>query len=606
MNKKTKKHKDEPEINRAKVDFEGLMQVLGNNLYSTPTVALRELVQNAHDSCIRRQLESGAFEPRIEICVKPELCSLIISDNGAGLTNTEIHDYLATVGAGYTKILREKSGQHSLIGAFGLGFLSAYIVAERVEVFTTSYQTPEQTWRFFSRDGQRYTIEPVSNEAIGTRVVLRLRSQYQILSDIKTVARILERYCCLLPLPIFAPHQVNALRPPWTVKGDALSPLRRKKLQLEFASRFEPHFEPITTISVTPDANTHTHGLLWIQDGATYGSSDNRRIVLFVRGMLITDDARELLPRWAGFVGGVIECDQLSPTASRESVQENETFRELAFLLQETLIDGLAQIAKREPQAWRRILLRHNEALLGAAICDQRLFTILHCELTVPTSEGDLQLSEILERADGKIYISANERGGYEEVLFRALSKPIVNGYRYATRPFCQLFCDNNDISLIELGTTDGNRDIFPPADISALTHRQFAEILADTDTELRFSRFSPDSLPIVLVTNREIELKRRIEDDEADRRISAGILGLARIYTQSITEGAISRIYINLNCPLVQHLTALTKPRQTQGLYMLKALAQLMASPNHTDTHRDLAQTLELFSATVLSMLDG
>lgn len=591
-------------INRAQVDFEGLMTVLGNNLYSTPVVVLRELVQNAHDSCMRRTLEEGEFAAKISVKADAQKMQLVIEDNGAGLTEEEIHKYLATVGAGYTRLLRENSGEDALIGAFGLGFLSAYVVSRRVEVWTTSYQNPTQTRHFSSRNGQQYTLEVAETEEIGSRVVLHLREDFEALADQELIAALLSRYCCLLPLPIYAPHQVNALTPPWRLDEAELSPLRRKKFERTFAARFEQTFEPITTISLEASPRSPARGVLWVQDGATYGSSDNRRLVLFVRGMLISQDERELLPRWAGFIGGVIECDTLTPTASRESVQTDEVFQKTAFHIQERLIEGLAQIAREEPEAWRRILSRHNEALLGAALTDERLFDLLHDQLKLPTSEGELSLPAILERSEGKLYVSASEEGGYEEVLFRALGKPIINGFRYAARPFAQRFSELHTIDCIELGTKVGNQNVFPPANVSESIKERFSTVLCDQDTELIFSRFAPSSLPIVLVTNRDIALKRRIEDDEADKRIASGILGLARMYTNKIQKGALTRLYVNLDCPLVEFLSETSGNHQERGLAMLQVLAQLMAQPTQDAAQRDLNHTLSLFCNTMLDLL--
>ena len=131
------------ELHSASVDLTGLLTVLGENLYSTPDVALRELVQNAHDSCNRRRIEQGPFEPRIDLVANNG--KLTVSDNGSGLTHQEIIDFLATVGAGYTRLLKNAGKSEELIGQFGLGFLSAYVVADKVEVITTAFQTPDET-----------------------------------------------------------------------------------------------------------------------------------------------------------------------------------------------------------------------------------------------------------------------------------------------------------------------------------------------------------------------------------------------------------------------------------------------------------------------------
>ncbi|MCK6512373.1 ATP-binding protein [Myxococcota bacterium] len=595
------------QMQRANVDMDGLMEVLGKNLYSTPFVAVRELIQNAHDSCFRRKIEDPACQEealRIDVSASTTRSCLTIQDRGAGLTEDEIHRYLATVGAGYTRLLRQGSQREELIGAFGLGFLSAYVIAERVDVWTTSFQTPDRTWHFSSRNGQRYTVEAAENEEVGTRVVLHLRPRFATLARLEAVAVVLERYCCLLTIPIHAPHRINGVRPPWRLEEDTLSALRVKRLEMEFAKRFEPNFEPLATISVSPREEAVAHGVLWVQDGATYGSSDNRRVVLFVRGMLITEDSRELLPRWAGFVGGVIECNQLTPTASREDIQEDEVFEKLAAMIQETLIAGLSQIATREPEAWRRILMRHNEALLGAALCDERLFLLLQDELTLPTSEGEMTLPMLRKHSQGKIYVSTSQQAGYEEVLFRALSRPIVQGWRYAARPFVQRVCEVRGLDLIELGTRRGEEAVFAVEEVSATMRAIFAEVLAQNDTTLCFARFLPDSLPVLLVTNQEVALKRRIEDDEADKRIASGVLSLARKFTQKVKEEHLHRLYINLNSSLIQSIHALPLPQRTHALRMLKALAQMMSPRAQRDTQADLGETLRLFCSTLEEML--
>ncbi|MBJ4549937.1 molecular chaperone HtpG, partial [Salmonella enterica subsp. enterica serovar Derby] len=175
-------------------------------------------------------------------------------------------------------------------------------------------------------------------------------------------------------------------------------------------------------------------GILWIQDGATYGTSDNRNLSLFLRGMLLDDEARELLPPWAGFIGGVIESSKLTPTASREDLQRDETWVAVQEALKEALITGLSDLAQNQPEIWRRVLMRHNEALLGAALCDDRLFDLLKDRLQVPTSKGAVLAKEL--RINNSIHILLGADGGFEEMLFHILQRPVARGDRYAVVPF--------------------------------------------------------------------------------------------------------------------------------------------------------------------------
>ncbi|MFO0761749.1 MAG: ATP-binding protein [Byssovorax sp.] len=602
---------DPVELLRTQVDLSGLMRVLGQNLYSTPHVAIRELVQNAHDSCVRRQIEAGeGFEAQIVVTPDPHARTLTITDTGAGLTREEIIKYLATVGAGYTGKLRaEGKGDGALIGAFGLGFLSAFVVSDRVDLYTTSYQAPDEGWHFQSRGGERYQLGTAAPGPIGTRVVLHLGESFATLANPEVVEKLLDRYCCLLHFPVYAGKlerdPVNRPGPPWRRKGD--SPLRKLRMNLDFAKRFEIRFEPICTFELGSDKEGAAKGLLWIQDGATYGTSDNRNMSVFVRGMLVSPDERELLPAWAGFAGGVIEADELTPTASREDVQRDATYHAIAAQIHETLIEGLGAVAEREPATWRRILLRHNEALLGAALCDHRLFDLLATDLKVPTSEGDLTVPAIRKASGGKIHVSMGDQGGYEEILFRALRVPVVAGARYGALPFCQIFAQRVGGSVVQLGTKQGNQSLFPRAELPARELMRMRELFHGERLEVLAARFAPESLPLVLVPDRDVALKQVLEQDEADKKVSSALLGMARLYTKTIDGTVAARLYVNVSSPLIKALLAATgdeaSARAETAARLVQSMAALMAGREES-AERNVADHLDIFSTAVLGLL--
>lgn len=591
------------EVHATRVDLSGLMTVLGEHLYSTPIVAIRELVQNAHDSCVRRRIEEGG-ELVAKIVVRGDSREGILSveDTGAGLTHDEIVQYLATVGAGYTRKLRESTKSDDLIGMFGLGFLSAFVVSDRISVLTTSYQEPERGWHYQSKNGERYTLEAAAKRNVGTLVQLHLKEKFSPLADPEVLRNVLSRYCALLHVPVFAGDDgaaVNAEPPPW--REAEQHPVRARKARLEFASRFERRFSPICTFDVT---DGEVRGLLWVQDGATFGTSDNRNLSIFVRGMLLDDDARELLPQWAGFVGGVLESQHLTPTASREDLQRDEHWTHASRAITDALIKGLEGVAKREPESWRRVLLRHNEALLGAAVCDDRLFELLADELTVPTSEGDLPVRTILKRGDHKAYVSLSTRGGFEEMLFRALKVPIAVGTRYAVLPFLERYVERRGGALVQLGTHAGNQQVFREATIDDDTRAFLERSLARPGQRLVAARFAPKELPLVLVPDREVELKRRLESDEADKRISTAALGLARLYTKRVDDSVIADLYVNLDSPAIAALVKARGQGDT-GARLLRALAALMSGGGENAASVDLAATLTEYTDAVCKLLE-
>ncbi len=599
----------EQTLRQTKVDLGGLMKVLGEHLYSSPNVAIRELVQNAHDSCVRRRLEQPqvAFEPSIVVRTDPAARTLSFEDTGAGLTEDEIERHLATIGSGYTRSLRDQ-GHEGLIGYFGLGFLSAFVVSERIEVWTCSYQEPERAWSFSSRSGHSYAIRPAPSRPVGTRVTLHLHARFEALSREVPVRGLLERYCGLLEVPILCGDgpAVNAERPPWRSGTSELSPLRQRRAGLELVRRFEPGFEPLCTLPVRASDTADVRGLLWIQDGATYGTSDNRNVSVFVRGMLINDDERELLPAWAGFVGAVLEGDGLRPTASRESLQRDETYEAAQSQVREALIEGLGELATDQPAAWRTVLRRHNEALLGAALCDPRLFELLCDELTVPTSQGDLPVATVLSRSGGRLHVSQADRGGFEELLFRALKVPVVQGVRYGALPFCREYAQRRHGRLVMVGTSGGDRELFRPAELPEREVERLRAWFGSEEAEVVPARFAPEHLPFVVVADREAELKRRIESDDADKRIASAALGLARQFTQALASGPELKVYVNLDCAVVPALLEAPPERAEAALALLRPLLGLLSESDDHGRIMPIDEALRGFCGAVTRIARG
>ncbi len=471
-----------PQIRRAGVDLNGVMSVLSKHLYSTPTVALRELVQNAHDSILRRRLEQPDWQgpSRIEVIGDSASNTVRIVDTGAGLTEHEIHAYLATVGVGYTRGLRQSGHEDSgLIGMFGLGFLSAFVLARRVSVRTTSYQQPELGFCYVSSNAEQYSVTPMPARPVGTEITLELQDEYSALTQAARLREILERYCVLLREPIHVggdAQPINPEPPPWRLAADAaLHPLQRQRRDLEFAARFEHDFEPICCLPVRPDERVDVQGLLWIQDGGTYGTSDNRNLSVFLRGM-------------------------------------------------------------------------------------------------------------------------------------RAMGVPVAHGNRYAVVPFLRRWAQAKGMRLVELGTEQGNRQLFR---LDRLPEREtgwLAEHLGGAEEQLVIARFSPEELPLVVVPDRDAELKRRLEDDEADKRISTAALRLARQFTRKLDNRQPSRLYVNLDNPAVQALLAAVGEERDEAAHaalLLRSFKVIIAGQGRGQPATSLNQALAGLADSVKRLLE-
>lgn len=594
------------ELQATQVNLTGLLEVLGSNLYSSPDVVLRELIQNAHDSCTRRQLEDDKpFEASIFITTSEAERSITITDTGAGLTESEISAYLATIGTGYTGKLRRENASSALIGAFGLGFLSSYVVADRVEFWTASYQSPTLAHRFVSNGGERYSIAGAAKRAVGSSVRLELKKEFGHLADAAAVGATLKRYCALLDIPVFLntdTQPVNRLEPPWR-HDHAPGTASYRRLADTTVDYFEERFGALATLPVTPTDQLSSRGMLWLHDRTSYATSDNRNLWVFVRGMLISDSERELLPPWAGFVGGVIESDTLVPTASRESLKEDDQYMATAQQVTEALINGLAALPSLDRDRWRTVSERHNEALLGAALADERLFEALADELLLPTTEGELGVSVISQRSSGKIHITSGAERGPEELIFRALRIPIVLGERFGALAFAKRYAERQGLEALVLGTEEGNRRVFQPSTLTESQNTELIDLFAG-DNQVRPVAFAPKHIPLIVLLDRDALVKQRLESESASTRIAPAALQLARMHTGSKQARSPRELFVNTSSPLILHLLTLELDAQRRLAPLLKAFANCTAATEQDDDNFKLDEQLALFNDNLLGLL--
>ena len=588
------------------VDLAGLMAVLSQHMYSTPEVAIREIVQNSHDSIMRRQhlaldgrAELSTDAPEIIVSSDEDRSIVTISDTGSGLTESEIRLLLATVGVGATRHLREESDDPDLIGMFGLGFLSSFVVADDVRLRTTSAMTPDETYEYRSGDGLTFTLDRGDKRPVGTTVDLHLKNGFSDLADPQQLRALLDRYCRLLSVPITLAGESTPinLTPPWRTGSSS------REEQLEFAAAYDGRFEPLAAIPVGSMGEDFV-GQLWLHGGSTYGNADNRHMSVFVRGMLLTENDQDLLPRWAGFVSGVVESHHLTPTASRESLQKDEAYEAAQEAIREALINGISDLAKHDLHAWRRVLARHSDALLGAAVADERVFEVAAEDLTVPTTQGPKTVATIAD--DRRVHISLESDSGFEELLFAAQGIPVARGDLYGVRPFVQAYAEANGLDVVELGTNEGNAKLFQPVSLELDDLAWIERELANDDEAVTPVRFDPPSVPLVVVPDREAALKKRVERDEFDARAGSGPASLARLHTANITSRADNQLFINMSCPTVQRLL---ENRETnavgaqRAVTLLRTLKTMMSSMDaRREARTDLATALE----DAMSVLDG
>ncbi len=498
---------NEPARQPFKLHLPGLLKVLAEHLYSNKQVAVRELIQNAHDGCRRRQSEAAEanYTPHIRLEIDAPRRVLCIIDNGFGLTRSEIEDYLATIGRSYTRELRQNLSALSpdeaaqLIGQFGFGFLSAFLLADEVRVVTRSFRGDE-AFEWTSDGGENYQIRDATREQAGTTVELRVKGAASFVLREGQLLEIVRQYADFLPLPIFVgsdPQPANLQTPPWEaadVEGATQNYIERAFGAAPLA------VIPLHDHQVSLGHDTLTlplSGFLLVPAGSVASVREYGDMLVFIRRMFICRDDKALLPPWARFVRGVIDCPHLQPTASREDLHQDDNFEAARAAIEIQLAEGLQLIARNDPETWEKIVRGHTDLITGWAARDDAFFDAVCDIVTFRTSRGPLSLPQYLEESGGDFFFTARELGSLQErLLAEAHGVPVIDASWFGVEPFLAKYASRTrDCSLVRL---DGqSQELLRP--VEDPLWREALEFFARRGVAARVCAFAPAEVPALM-----------------------------------------------------------------------------------------------------------
>lgn len=588
---------DNLEILPVEIHLPGLLKLLGEHLYSDPRVAIREMAQNAHDSCMRRRSEDSsvtdAYEPEVRLRIDHASQQLLIEDNGSGLTRDEVITFLATVGRGYTGELRQRLGDAGrdealdLIGMFGLGLLSAFMIAQQLDITTKSYQTPESAWRWVSDGGQSYALRSSSRESVGTTVRLDLRDEAKYLMEPGILADILRVYAEFLPVPIYIENDsdpINGHPAPWMQAHD------KGPARAALYSTWVEERRQLTALSVLPLEDIQTddgriiplHGVLYIPPRSIISLQEYGEVTVYVRHMLITERERDLLPDWARFVSGVIDCPLLNPTASRETLRHDEIYEAVRAGIARQLLGHCEYLAQQQPHVWHEIIHAHNDLIKGWASRSTELFNRVADLVTFTTSRGILTLPEYLHENPGRIFYFDDPDGSTQVLaLFEARRLAVIDARWFADEAFIKRYGAQFGVPVEELQPGAGY--IFTPVEDPSGEWKAMLDACRASGTPARLMAFEPEHLPVILLFPPGAERARRAERTLREGSLNSPIRRLVRGYLdrQAPDEETLKGVlHLNARNPLLRRLRELgpTNPQFAPVLRVLIANARVFA----------------------------
>ncbi len=348
-----------------------LLDLMIHSLYSNKEIFLRELISNASDAADKLRFEAltddGMFEGdsdlRISVSFDKDARTLTVSDNGVGMSRTEVVDNIGTIAkSGTRQFLASLTGDRArdmrLIGQFGVGFYSVFIVADRVTLLTRRAGLgPEHGVRWESAGNGEYTLETIERGRRGTEVVLHLREDQIDFLDGYRLRNIIRKYSDHITLPVLMPKEGEKPDGEEVVnRASALWARPRSEITQEEYDEFYKHvahdFEP-------PLAHVHSHvegkqeytSLLYLPRRAPFDLWDRDKrhgIKLYVRRVFIMDDAEQLLPAYLRFVRGVIDSNDLPLNVSREVLQHNKDIDSLRAGSVKKVLDLLDDLSAKD------------------------------------------------------------------------------------------------------------------------------------------------------------------------------------------------------------------------------------------------------------------
>ncbi|GCE21683.1 ATP-binding protein [Dictyobacter kobayashii] len=594
---------EELEILPVDIHLPGLLKVLGEHLYSDPRVAIRELIQNAHDSCVRRRQEDAdvaeEYAPEITVSIDSANQQLSIEDNGSGLTHDEITVFLATVGRGYTRELRERLGNAQreealdLIGMFGLGLLSAFMIASRIEITTSSYQSPGEAWRWISDGGQSYALRKASRESIGTTVRLDLREDAKFLLDASILRSVLKTYAAFLPIPIYVGEDaipINNSPAPWLLDSEASG--ARFGQTARYLSWIEERTElrplsvlPLSDVQAEDGTVIPLRGVLFVPPRSIVSIQEYGDITVYVRHMLITERERDLLPAWARFVSGIVDCPALNPTASRETLRHDELFAAVQTALEKALLAHFEDLADHAPLDWQAIVQAHNDLIKGWSVRAPELFTRVADLVSFKTSRGELTLPAYLRENPGRIFYYDNEDGVTQALaLFEARRLAVIDARWFADTAFLKAYGQVYGVPVEEL--TPSASYLFSPVEDPEQRWQALIEACRAEGFPVRLLAYEPEHLPMILLYPAGAQKVRRAQHNMDEGRFVGPIRSLVRGFLErQQTDEAVMKgvLHLNVRNPLLRRIRDMgpEHPNFTALLSILVANARMFAGQN-------------------------
>jgi len=350
-----------------KAETKELLNLMIHSIYTNKEIFLRELISNANDAIDKLKFQSltnndllkGDDKFKIEITVDKDNRTLTIKDNGIGMTYDEVDENIGTIAKSGSKVFKEqleaaKKADIDIIGQFGVGFYSAFIVADKVTLETRSPYS-ENGVRWVSSGDGNYEIEEISKENRGTEITLHLKDgeEYSEFLEEWKIKELVKKYSNYIRYEIYFKDEViNSTKPIW--KRDKKE-LKDEDYNEFYKATFHDWNDPLFHINLKVQGNIEYNALLFIPKKLPfdyYTKNFKRGLQLYTKNVFIMEKCEDLIPEYFNFISGLVDCDSLSLNISREILQQNSELQVISKNLEKKIISELEKVLKNDREKY--------------------------------------------------------------------------------------------------------------------------------------------------------------------------------------------------------------------------------------------------------------
>lgn len=515
-----------------------LLQLIIHSLYSHPEIFLRELISNSSDALDKLRhltltddaFKALPFDPRIDLELDDENKTLTISDTGIGMNEEDLVSHLGTIARSGTKnFLSQLSGDDrkdsNLIGQFGVGFYSAFMVADKVEVVSRK-AGEDQAWRWTSDGKTGFDIEPAERTVAGTTILLHFNEEGAQHANSWRLQEIVKKYSNHIAFPIFLTYdknewnesekksvktrtteQVNAASALWRRPKSELTDENYKELYKSITGDWE---DPLFWFHTKAEGSLEYTTLFYIPSKAPldlYQAEYKVGVKLYVKRVFIMDDAKELLPQYLRFVRGIIDSEDLPLNVSREILQQNRVLTSIRTASVKKILSELKNIATNQPEQYLKFITEYNrplkEGLYGDFANRETLLDLIRFKST--KVEGLTSLADVKSRMQEGQKSIYTITGGTESLL---RTSPLLEIYK---KKNLEVLILDDEIDEIIFSGIDKYEDI----DLKAINKTSTSEDLKDETEPDKAETLKP------LLDKLKATLGDRVKDVRASVRLA-------------------------------------------------------------------------------------